>query len=173
VLLNSLERAGKALNQTYKLHVVERDRAALPGELFEREVSVLRAEGDVREFQAEVLDEAKLGHEWEWEQTPEISLALVDDLDEAVALCNRYSPHFVACLISENADEQKHFYETIDAPFVGDGHTRWVDGQVALDRPELGLSSWQSGRLFGRGGILSGDTVYTVRTRAVGTNAKA
>ena len=173
VLLNSLERAGKALNQTYKLHVVERDRAALPGELFEREVSVLRAEGDVREFQAEVLDEAKLGHEWEWEQTPEISLALVDDLDEAVALCNRYSPHFVACLISENADEQKHFYETIDAPFVGDGHTRWVDGQVALDRPELGLSSWQSGRLFGRGGILSGDTVYTVRTRAVGTHAKA
>ena len=173
VLLSSLERAGKALNQTYKLHVVERDRAALPAELFEREVSVLRAGGDVREFQAEVLDEAKLGHEWEWEQTPEISLALVDDLDEAVALCNRYSPHFVACLISENADEQKHFYETIDAPFVGDGHTRWVDGQVALDRPELGLSSWQSGRLFGRGGILSGDTVYTVRTRAVGTHGKA
>ena len=173
VLLNSLERAGKALNQTYKLHVVERDREALPGELFEREVSVRRAEGDVREPQAETLDEAKLGHEWEWEQTPEISLALVDDLDEAVALCNRYSPHFVACLISENADEQKHFYETIDAPFVGDGHTRWVDGQVALDRPELGLSNWQSGRLFGRGGILSGDTVYTVRTRAVGTHAKA
>ena len=173
VLLSSLERAGKALNQTYKVHVVERDRAALPAELFEREVSVRRAEGDVREFQAETLDEAELGKEWEWEQTPEISLALVDDLDEAVALCNRYSPHFLACLISEDAGEQKHFYETIDAPFIGDGHTRWVDGQVALDRPELGLSNWQSGRLFGRGGILSGDTVYTVRTRAVGTHAKA
>ena len=56
---------------------------------------------------------------------------------------------------------------------MGDGHTRWVDGQVALDRPELGLSNWQSGRLFGRGGILSGDTVYTVRTRAVGTSDPA
>jgi glutamate-5-semialdehyde dehydrogenase len=170
VLLAGLERAGKALGQTYKLHVVESDRQALPEELFQREVSIRRAEGDVREFQVETLSQDELAHEWEWEQTPEISLALVDDIDEAVALCNRYSPHFVACLISENADEQKRFYETIDAPFVGDGHTRWVDGQVALDRPELGLSNWQSGRLFGRGGILSGDTVYTVRTRAVGTN---
>jgi glutamate-5-semialdehyde dehydrogenase len=170
VLLACLERAGKALGQTYKLHVVESDRQALPEELFNREVSVRRAEGDVREYQVETLSQDELAHEWEWEQTPEISLALVDDIDEAVALCNRYSPHFVACLISEDADEQKRFYETIDAPFVGDGHTRWVDGQVALDRPELGLSNWQSGRLFGRGGILSGDTVYTVRTRAVGTN---
>jgi len=170
VLLASLERAGETLGQTYKLHVVEGDRGALPAELFEREVSVRRAEGDVREPQAEVLAEDRLGHEWEWEQTPEISLALVDDIDEAVALCNRYSPCFVACLVSEDAGEQKRFYETVNAPFVGDGHTRWVDGQVALDRPELGLSNWQSGRLFGRGGILSGDTVYTVRTRAVGTS---
>jgi glutamate-5-semialdehyde dehydrogenase len=170
VLLDSLERAGRALGQTFKLHVVEADRAAVPAELFEREVSVRRAEGDVSEPQAEVLSESRLGHEWEWEQTPEISLVLVEDIDEAVALCNRYSPHFVACLISEDPDEQTRFYETVDAPFVGDGHTRWVDGQLALDRPELGLSNWQAGRLFGRGGILSGDTVYTVRTRAVGTS---
>ena len=169
VLLDSLERAGEALGQVYKLHVVEADRDAVPGELFEREVSVRRAEGDVRERQAETLPETSLGHEWEWEQTPEISLALVDDLDHAAALCNRYSPHFVACLVSADADEQERFYQRVDAPFVGDGHTRWVDGQVALDRPELGLSNWQSGRLFGRGGILSGDTVYTVRTRAIGT----
>ena len=170
VLLASLERAGKALGQTYKIHVVESDREALPEDLYHREVRIRRAEGDVLEYQAETLSQEDLAHEWEWEQTPEISLALVDDIDEAVALCNRYSPHFVACLISDDAREQKQFYETIDAPFVGDGHTRWVDGQVALDRPELGLSNWQSGRLFGRGGILSGDTVYTVRTRAIGTN---
>jgi glutamate-5-semialdehyde dehydrogenase len=44
--------------------------------------------------------------------------------------------------------------------------TRWVDGQYALNRPELGLSNWQFGRLFGRGGVLSGDSVFTVRTRA-------
>ena len=33
-------------------------------------------------------------------------------------------------------------------------------------RPELGLSNWQDGRLFGRGGVLSGDSVHTVRYRA-------
>jgi glutamate-5-semialdehyde dehydrogenase len=170
VLLDSLERAGQALGQAYKLHVVESGRDAVPGELFERQVNVRRAEGDVQEPQADVIAEARLADEWEWEQTPEISLVLVDDVDEAVALCNRYSPRFVACLVSEDADEQEHFYQTVDAPFVGDGYTRWVDGQFALDRPELGLSNWQSGRLFGRGGILSGDTVYTVRTRAVGTS---
>jgi glutamate-5-semialdehyde dehydrogenase len=54
----------------------------------------------------------------------------------------------------------------VDAPFVGNGFTRWVDGQFALDRPELGLSSWQHGRLFARSAVLSGDSVYTVRTRA-------
>ena len=48
----------------------------------------------------------------------------------------------------------------------GDGFTRWVDGQFALLQPELGLSNWQAGRLFGRGGVLSGDSVYTVRLRA-------
>jgi glutamate-5-semialdehyde dehydrogenase len=49
---------------------------------------------------------------------------------------------------------------------VGDGFTRWVDGQYALDTPELGLSNWERGRLLGRSGILSGDVIYTVRSRA-------
>jgi glutamate-5-semialdehyde dehydrogenase len=70
-------------------------------------------------------------------------------------------------LLSEQAEEHAHFFARIEAPFVGDGFTRWVDGQFALRKPELGLSNWQHGRLFGRGGILSGDTVYTVRTRYV------
>ncbi|MBW2385720.1 MAG: glutamate-5-semialdehyde dehydrogenase, partial [Deltaproteobacteria bacterium] len=65
--------------------------------------------------------------------------------------------------------DHRRFYASVNAPFVGDGHTRWVDGQLALNRPELGLSNWQWGRLFGRGGILSGDTVYTIRTRAIRT----
>jgi glutamate-5-semialdehyde dehydrogenase len=170
VLLESLQRAGDQLGQTYKLHVVEADRDAVPGELYTRSVSVRRAEGDVQEMQAELADEATLGHEWEWEQTPEITLKIVDDVAQAVALFNRYSPQFVACMISDDAEEAERFYQTVNAPFVGDGHTRWVDGQVALGRPELGLSNWQWGRLFGRGGVLSGDTVYTVRTRALGTS---
>ncbi|MDQ4131023.1 MAG: glutamate-5-semialdehyde dehydrogenase, partial [Actinomycetota bacterium] len=86
---------------------------------------------------------------------------------EAVGLFNRYSPRFIASLISEDAGEHERFFAAIDAPFTGNGFTRWVDGQYALDRPELGLSNWQFGRLFGRGGILSGDSVFTIRTRAV------
>ncbi|MBC9890438.1 MAG: glutamate-5-semialdehyde dehydrogenase, partial [Opitutae bacterium] len=80
---------------------------------------------------------------------------------------NRYSPQFVGSLISEDPTEQKRFYEALNAPFVGDSFTRWVDGQYALRKPELGLSNWQNGRLFGRGSILSGDSVFTVRTRYV------
>ena len=90
----------------------------------------------------------------------------VDSLAEAVDLFNRYSPRLAASLISDDTGEQEWFYAAIDAPFVGNGFTRWVDGQFALDQPELGLSNWQSGRLFARGGVLSGDSVYTVRLRA-------
>lgn len=91
---------------------------------------------------------------------------IVDDIDQAVQQFNQYSPHFVASLISADAADHEAFYRSVDAPFVGDGFTRWVDGQFALLQPELGLSNWQSGRLFGRGGVLSGDSVYTVRLRA-------
>jgi hypothetical protein len=45
------------------------------------------------------------------------------------------------------------------------GDLHWIDGQYALNRPELGLSNWEFGRLFGRGGVLSGDSVFTVRSR--------
>jgi glutamate-5-semialdehyde dehydrogenase len=139
---------------------------AVPSELFEEMISVTRAEGAVREPRAEPLPESGLSREWEWEGTPEVSLQIVADVDQAVDLFNRYSPQFIACLITEDSQEAQRFYQRVNAPFVGDGDTRWVDGQKALGRPELGLSSWQGGRLFGRGGVLSGDSVYTVRTRA-------
>ncbi len=91
----------------------------------------------------------------------------MEDAAEAVALFNRYSPRFAAALISEDPAAHDRFFQSIDAPFVGDGFTRWVDGQYALDKPELGLSNWEHGRLFARGGVLSGDSVYTVRTRMI------
>jgi len=172
-LLAGMEEAGSLLGQTFKLHVVDGDREAVPQTHFSRSVKVRRAQGDVEEMQAELLAQGDLGKEWEWEQTPEVTLTLVDNVDEAVGLFNRYSPRFVASLISDDAALHERFYSTVDAPFVCDGFTRWVDGQYALRRPELGLSNWERGRLFGRGGVLSGDTVYTVRTRAIRTeNAK-
>jgi glutamate-5-semialdehyde dehydrogenase len=85
---------------------------------------------------------------------------------EAVDLHNRWSPRFVASLISETPAEHDRFFALVDAPFVADGFTRWVDGQYALGTPELGLSNWEHGRMLGRGGILSGDGVHTVRYRA-------
>lgn len=111
-------------------------------------------------------DDGRLATEHEWDTTPEVSLVVVDDVAAAIDACNRWSPRFVASLISADPDEHDEFYRAVDAPFVGDGFTRWVDGQFALDQPELGLSNWQSGRLFGRGGVLSGDSIFTTRLRA-------
>jgi glutamate-5-semialdehyde dehydrogenase len=108
----------------------------------------------------------RLGDEWEWENSPQFWLVECESLIEAVEWFNRYSPRLAASLISDDSDEQEWFYGAIDAPFVGNGFTRWVDGQFALDQPELGLSNWQAGRLFARSGVLSGDSVYTVRLRA-------
>ena len=127
--------------------------------------AVSRAQGAVPEVRAEELDLDGLATEWEWEDSPEITLALVDDLDEAIDLCNGHSPRFIVSIISEDAADHDHAWRTLEAPFVGDGFTRWVDGQYALLTPELGLSNWQGGRLFGRGGILTGDAIATVRTR--------
>ena len=126
----------------------------------------MRADGEHDEPYATEIGTDRLGHEWEWEGSPEVTLHVVETVDDAVALCNAHSPRFVASLVSESTTAHDAFFATVDAPFVGDGFTRWVDGQYALDAPELGLSNWEGGRLLGRSGILSGDSVYTVRYRA-------
>lgn len=172
VLLESLAEAGRRRDQTFKLHVAEGSAPVVPVHLFQKIVAIRRAEGDVDEPQAELLPRHALGHEWEWEETPEITLVVVESVAEAVALFNQYSPQFVGSLISADEAEHQRFYETINAPFVGNDYTRWVDGQFALHKPELGLSNWQHGRLFGRGAILSGDSVYTVRTRFIRESQK-
>jgi glutamate-5-semialdehyde dehydrogenase len=165
VFLDALERAGQRRGHGVKLHVVGSARLALPPGWLDAKVKVKRAEGVFEEPKAEPLPEEQLGREWEWEETPEVSLVLVEDAAEAVELINRYSPRFVASLVAEDQLAQKRFYETVDTPFVGDGFTRWVDGQYAFLRPELGLSNWETGRLFARGGVLSGDSVFSVRAR--------
>ncbi len=111
-------------------------------------------------------DHPCLAHEWEWDTVPEVALLIVDNVTHAIEQCNRFSPHLAASLISADQAEHDAFYRGVDAPFIGDGFTRWVDGQFALSQPELGLSNWQAGRLLGRGGVLSGDSVYTIRLRA-------
>lgn len=166
LFLNALTRAGEARGHGCKLHIVRGDEGVLPSGWLDTTARVRRAEGDVEEPLAELLGKAELGREWEWEDTPEVTLKIVETVDEAVALFNLYSPQFTASLISEDRAAHDRFYAAINAPFVGDGFTRWVDGQYALNRPELGLSNWENGRLFARSGILSGDGVFTVRSRA-------
>jgi glutamate-5-semialdehyde dehydrogenase len=164
-VLAGLEAAAAGRSAEPKLHVAEGSEAYVPAEWFEQVVAIERAEGPVEEAKAETIAVERFGHEWEWENSPEITLVIVESVDEAVALFNQQSPRFVASLISEDNGEKDTFWAAIDAPFVGDGFTRWVDGQYALNKPELGLSNWQFGRLFARGGVLAGDSVFTVRSR--------
>lgn len=169
--LAGLRLAGERRGTSFKLHVAQGSETHVPGALFNTEITVDRAEGAVSESQAELIAGEQLGREWEWENTPEVTLKIVSDLMEALSLFNQQSPQFVASLLSAEQAEQQMFWSQVNAPFVGDGFTRWVDGQYALKRPELGLSNWENGRLFGRGGILSGDSVFTVRTRVTGTSS--
>jgi glutamate-5-semialdehyde dehydrogenase len=146
-----------------RLHVAAGSEHDVPSGCFGKRVSVRRAEGEVVEPQVDVIPVDDLRREWDWEATPEVSLVAAKDDDEAVELVNRYSPRFVASIITSDLERFDRFYVRVDAPYVGDGFTRWVDGQWAWDRPELGLSNWERGRILGRSGILAGDDVFTVR----------
>ena len=164
VFLDAIDAAGSRRSTVTRLHVVEGSEGFV--DRFEQMVDVERADGVHREPAATPLPLDGLATEWEWENTPEVTLVVPDSVDAATELCNRFSPHFVASLIADDPAEHERFYAAVDAPFVGDGFTRWVDGQYALDTPELGLSNWQGGRMLGRGAILSGDSVHTIRYRA-------
>ena len=165
--LDALWRAGERRGHGCRLHLAGGGDGHLPAAWRDARVRVRRAEGDRDESLVEPLSDDQLGREWEWEDTPEVTLKLVGDVAEAVALFNRHSPRLVAVIIAEDAAAKARFFEAVDAPFVGDGFTRWVDGQYALNRPELGLSNWENGRLFARGAVLAGDGVYTIRTRMI------
>jgi glutamate-5-semialdehyde dehydrogenase len=165
VFLDAIDRAAADRGTSAKLHVEVTSADHVPQRRFDTSVLIERASGPVEEPAAERQPTEDLGHEWEWEDSPEVTLVVVDDLDHALALFNRYSPSFVLSVVSEDADDLERVWRAADAPYVGDGFTRWVDGQYALGTPELGLSNWELGRLFGRSGILSGDAIHTVRTR--------
>ncbi|MCH1512999.1 MAG: aldehyde dehydrogenase family protein [Acidimicrobiales bacterium] len=169
VFLEALKQAGQRRGAKSKLHVVESSSEYIPDVWFQ-ETNIDRAEGTVTERQTDIIGMDELAHEWEWENSPEVSLVIVESTEHAIDLFNNHSPQFIASLISENESEHKQFFESVNAPFVGNGFTRWVDGQYALGRPELGLSNWQFGRLFGRGGVLSGDSVVTTRTKNIQTD---
>jgi glutamate-5-semialdehyde dehydrogenase len=165
-ILRGADAAAAARGTQMRWHIVSGSESVVPSEWFDTTIVVARAQGDVSEPRADVVGVDTLAVEWEWEGTPEATIVSVPDLATAVELCNRYSPRFTVSIISDDEAERDLVWARTDAPFVGDGFTRWVDGQFALSRPELGLSNWQSGRLLARAGVLSGDSVHTVRLRA-------
>ena len=169
-MLSALTSRGQTLGYGYRIHVAEGSRDIIPAELFITETDVLRATGIVREQVATALPADDLGREWEWEQTPEVTVVAIEDMDEGVRLFNDQSSLLVASLISEDAAAQARFLRSINAPFIGNGFTRWVDGQYALCRPELGLSNWQNGRILARSAVLTGDGVFTVKLRVRQSN---
>ena len=85
VFLDAVVEAGRRAGASARLHVEASSRAAVPAELFEREVMVVRADGEHREPFATTIDAGRLGEEWEWEASPELTLVVVADVDEAVA----------------------------------------------------------------------------------------
>jgi glutamate-5-semialdehyde dehydrogenase len=110
----------------------------------------------LREQQAEPLPVGLLGIEWEWET------ARGEPGRSTTRRCHRpfneYSPASYSPV--GGPDEQQRF-NAVDAPFVGDGFTRWVDG-----RSPSTVRSW-AGQLAARPPVqaaASGDSVYTVRT---------
>jgi glutamate-5-semialdehyde dehydrogenase len=165
VVERALSTAGELLGQAYKVHIEEGSQDRFSKDLFTKIVQVVRADGVHEEAQFEIIERSDLGKEWEWEQTPEVTVVVVNSVDEGIALFNQYSPQFVASLVTQNQLELTAFFNAINAPFVGNGMTRWVDGQYALHSPELGLSNWENGRFLARSAILSGDSVFTTRLK--------
>lgn len=166
LVLDAADEAAAARGGVARIHVVRGSEGCIDPAEFERRIGVHRAEGIVEEARASLLGPEELGREWEWEDTPELTLLVTDDLDQAIDAFNRWSPQFVASLVGEDTAAQDRFLARTNAPFVGDGFTRWVDGQYALDQPELGLSNWERGRLLARGGVLTGADLTTRRLLA-------
>ena len=156
IFLAAADNAAQERGGVARVHVVDSSAKYVDSSEFEREISVVRPDGPATEKRASHLPENRLGEEWEWEETPEITLVIVDGIDHAADLFNTYSPQFVATLIAEDDDAHAQFREPVNAPFVGDGFTRWVDGQYALGQTELGLANWERGRLLARSGVLTG-----------------
>ena len=167
VVYEAAEQAASVRGLRCRVHAVNGAEEFLPESV---SIEVKRANGLHREQQITVSNQQDLSHEFEWEENPEFFIVLVTDVAESVRLFNEFSPQFVVSAVSEDASERDLVWKGANAPFVGDGFTRWVDGQFALLRPELGLSNWQSGRLFARGGVLSGDSAFTVRLQVKQTD---
>ena len=72
----------------------------------------------------------------------EINIALVDDLDSAIAHIDRFGTKHTEAIITEDADEAKRFVSMIDAAAVMiNASTRFTDGEEMGFGAEIGISN--------------------------------
>lgn len=147
IIVRSVQAAADSRNALGRIHLVEGSETPLGSEGVE----------------IDLVGRETLATEWEWENDPEITLCIVDSFATAVELFNQYSPRLAASVITEDPEERRFAWNALRCPFVGNGISRWVDGQFAFERPELGLSNWEAGIPLGRGAILSGSDISAVR----------
>jgi len=164
-IIETLKKKSLDFGYNFKIHATKKAKPFLSSEILNVKVKIFTKEGVKEDFLFSEISNSDLGIEWEWEKTPEITLHIIDNLEEGIKLFNQQSSKFVVSLISENKKNQEIFFNLINSPFVGDGFTRWVDGQYLFKTPELGLSNWEYGRLFGRAGVLSGGDIFSVKVK--------
>jgi glutamate-5-semialdehyde dehydrogenase len=113
--LEAVTTAGADRSTDPRVHATDAAMTFVPTAARTRLAKVVRADGVHEEPFVTGIDLEHLGHEWEWEESPEVTLHVVDEVDEAVRLCNEYSPHFVATLISSSPDQHDRFWATVHA----------------------------------------------------------
>ena len=163
VIIEALKKRGDISGYNFKIHTTKKAEEYIPENLFKEKVKMFKKEGEVEDFCAETISENDLGIEWEFEKTPEVTITIINSVKEGISLFNEQSPKFVVSYICNNEKKKESFFRLINSPYISDGFTRWVDGQFIYNAPELGLANWEEGRLFGRSGILTGGSIYSVK----------
>ena len=119
MFLDALQNAAVRRGANPKLWVTEGDEGLVPAHWFPlRHGHQSRGRSGPSPSQRPFLTD-RLGIEWEWEESPEVTLTVVDSVDEAVELFNRHSPKLVASLIDDDPDSQERFYETVGRALRG------------------------------------------------------
>ncbi|NNE13206.1 MAG: glutamate-5-semialdehyde dehydrogenase, partial [Ilumatobacter sp.] len=89
VFVDAVERAAGERASSARIHATPDASTFLPERLHDARVVVRRADGEHDEPAVTPIDVEGLGTEWEWESSPEVSLHVVDTVDEAVRCATR------------------------------------------------------------------------------------
>ncbi|GIS55336.1 MAG: hypothetical protein Ct9H90mP30_0210 [Actinomycetota bacterium] len=82
-VFGALTEASEARGANAKLHITESTDSFIP-DAWRGNVAIERAEGEVIEPQTEEIQIDEIGVEWEWENSPEVTLVVVESVSEAI-----------------------------------------------------------------------------------------